>query len=179
MIYPVNAIAFHTQHNTFASGGSDGYVNIWDGFNKKRLCQFHKYVVAYSWHRYHSTCYKMYMLFVFVCLMMFNATFNNISVISWRSVLLVEETGETTDLSQVTNKLYHIMFQNVHVYCIQHYNILHQDVNPCMFPYIYIYRLRHKGCWHFLSYPTLQQWYPMWKQTFYNICVIHTTSITC
>ena len=28
-----------------------------------------------------------------VCLMVFNATFNNISVISWRSVLLVEETG--------------------------------------------------------------------------------------
>ena len=25
--------------------------------------------------------------------MLFNATFNNISVISWRSVLLVEETG--------------------------------------------------------------------------------------
>jgi hypothetical protein len=25
---------------------------------------------------------------------MFNATFNNISVISWQSVLLVEETGE-------------------------------------------------------------------------------------
>ena len=25
--------------------------------------------------------------------MMFNATFNNISVISWRSALLVEETG--------------------------------------------------------------------------------------
>jgi hypothetical protein len=30
---------------------------------------------------------------MFVCLMMFNATFNNISVISWWSVLLVEETG--------------------------------------------------------------------------------------
>ena len=26
--------------------------------------------------------------------MVFNATFNSISVISWRSVLLVEETGE-------------------------------------------------------------------------------------
>jgi len=26
--------------------------------------------------------------------MVFNATFNNISVISWRSVLWVEETGE-------------------------------------------------------------------------------------
>jgi hypothetical protein len=43
---------------------------------------------------------------VFVCLMVFNATFNNISVISWQSVLLVEKT---TDLSQVTDKLYHIM----------------------------------------------------------------------
>jgi hypothetical protein len=30
---------------------------------------------------------------LFVCLMVLNATFNNISVISWRSVLLVEETG--------------------------------------------------------------------------------------
>jgi hypothetical protein len=42
----------------------------------------------------------------------FNATFNNISVISWWSVLLVEETrvpGKTTDLPQVTDKLYHIM----------------------------------------------------------------------
>jgi hypothetical protein len=29
---------------------------------------------------------------MFVCLMVFNATFKNISVISWRSVLLVEET---------------------------------------------------------------------------------------
>jgi hypothetical protein len=30
---------------------------------------------------------------MFVCLMVFNATFNNISVISSRSVLLVEESG--------------------------------------------------------------------------------------
>ena len=27
------------------------------------------------------------------CFMVFNTTFNNISVISWRSVLLMEETG--------------------------------------------------------------------------------------
>ena len=32
------------------------------------------------------------MFCLFVCLMVFSATFNNISVISWRSVLLVEET---------------------------------------------------------------------------------------
>ena len=52
------------------------------------------------------------LMFLLVCLMVFNATFNNISVISWRSVLLVEEIGgpgETNDLSQVTDKLYHKM----------------------------------------------------------------------
>jgi len=42
-IFPVNAISFHYVHNTFATGGSDGFVNIWDGFHKKRLCQFHRY----------------------------------------------------------------------------------------------------------------------------------------
>ncbi|XP_046844256.1 mitotic checkpoint protein BUB3-like [Xenia sp. Carnegie-2017] len=47
-IYPVNAISFHSVHNTFATGGSDGFVNVWDGFNKKRLCQFHRYPSSIS-----------------------------------------------------------------------------------------------------------------------------------
>jgi hypothetical protein len=33
-------------------------------------------------------------IFTWWLVVVFNATFNNISVISWRSVLLVEETGE-------------------------------------------------------------------------------------
>jgi hypothetical protein len=45
-------------------------------------------------------------LLVVLGLMLFNATFNNISVLSWRSVLLVEET---TNLPQITDKLYHLM----------------------------------------------------------------------
>jgi hypothetical protein len=46
------------------------------------------------------TYFQCQRILLFVCLMVFNATFNNIPVISWRSVLLVE---------QVTDKLYHIM----------------------------------------------------------------------
>ena len=46
---------------------------------------------------------------VMVC----NATFNTISVVSWRTVLLVKGTLEyienTTNLSQVTEQIYQIM----------------------------------------------------------------------
>ena len=61
---------------------------------------------------------EMKFMFGFVLFMVFNANFNNISAIWWWSVLLVEETGEsekTTDPSQVTDKLHHIMLYRVHL----------------------------------------------------------------
>ena len=52
-------------------------------------------------------CFRIEGGFGFV---VFNATFNNISVISWQSVLFVEETAvpeKTTSLSQVIDNFYH------------------------------------------------------------------------
>jgi 16S rRNA C1402 (ribose-2'-O) methylase RsmI len=59
--------------------------------------------------------------------MVFKVTFNNISVISWRSVLLVEETRvskKTTDLSQVTEKLlsYNVVSSSPHLSGIRTHN---------------------------------------------------------
>jgi len=47
-VYPINAVAFHPIFGTFATGGCDGLVNVWDGKNKKRLSQFRKYPTSIS-----------------------------------------------------------------------------------------------------------------------------------
>ena len=39
-LYPVNALAFHPWYGTFASGGADRTVSIWDGQNKKKLALY-------------------------------------------------------------------------------------------------------------------------------------------
>jgi hypothetical protein len=51
--------------------------------------------------------------------MVFNITFYKTSIILWLLVLLVEETGvpreKTTDLPKVTDKLYYILLNLVHI----------------------------------------------------------------
>jgi len=85
--------------------------------------------------------------------MVFNATFNNISVISWWSVLVVEETGGPGEnLSQVTDKFYHIMLYTsvrarfelatlvvIGIDCIGSCKTIHHDDTTSFNMYIYIY----------------------------------------
>ena len=76
------------------------------------------YTIHHHLHN-HQNSYSFYHSFptikdTGVMVMVFNTTFNNISVKSWRSVFLVEETqvpGENH--RQVTDKHYHIMLYRV------------------------------------------------------------------
>ena len=53
---------------------------------------------------------------LFVWFMVLNVTFNNISAKSWRTVILVEETGVYGENHRpVADKLYHIMLYQVHL----------------------------------------------------------------
>ena len=40
VVYPVNAISFHPRYKTFASGGGDGVISVWDLKAKKRVKQY-------------------------------------------------------------------------------------------------------------------------------------------
>ena len=48
IVYPVNALTFHPIHGTFASGGGDGVLALWDGVAKRRLRQYQKYPASVS-----------------------------------------------------------------------------------------------------------------------------------
>ena len=57
--------------------------------------------------------HRRYTCFVFVCLMVFNATFNNISIISWRSLLLMEENGGPGDIHRTIVSHWKTVLHNV------------------------------------------------------------------
>ncbi|GJQ14592.1 hypothetical protein GpartN1_g6383.t1 [Galdieria partita] len=48
LVFPVNVICFHPVYGTFATGGGDGVVNIWDGDSKKRICQLRSFPSSIS-----------------------------------------------------------------------------------------------------------------------------------
>jgi cell cycle arrest protein BUB3 len=54
-LYPVNALAFHPLHGTFATGGCDGMINVWDGENKKRICQYPQYPTSITSMDFNAT----------------------------------------------------------------------------------------------------------------------------
>ena len=77
------------------AGGIPGFVNcLYNG-----TCSWESLDFFQLHYKGSNTRYFV----LFVCLMVLNTTFNNISVISWLSVLFVKETGGPND------KLYHIM----------------------------------------------------------------------
>ncbi|KAI9794361.1 MAG: hypothetical protein M1816_005430 [Peltula sp. TS41687] len=43
IVYPVNALAFHPVYGSFASGGGDGIVALWDGVAKRRIRQYQRF----------------------------------------------------------------------------------------------------------------------------------------
>ncbi|KAK3318641.1 WD40-repeat-containing domain protein [Apodospora peruviana] len=43
IVYPVNALAFHPKYGTFASGGGDSTVALWDAEAKRRMRQLTKF----------------------------------------------------------------------------------------------------------------------------------------
>ncbi|KAJ9623234.1 mitotic spindle checkpoint protein Bub3 [Taxawa tesnikishii (nom. ined.)] len=49
VVYPVNALAFHPVNKmTFASGGGDGFVVLWDGSMKRRIRQYQNFPASVS-----------------------------------------------------------------------------------------------------------------------------------
>ena len=94
------------------AGGIPGFVNcLYNG-----TCSWESLDFFQLHYKGSNTRYFV----LFVCLMVLNTTFNNISVISWRSVLLVEETGGPRENHQpVTSQWQTLSYNVVHLALIE------------------------------------------------------------
>jgi cell cycle arrest protein BUB3 len=43
VVYPVHSLVFHPVYGTFASGGGDGVVALWDAVAKRRIRQYQRF----------------------------------------------------------------------------------------------------------------------------------------
>jgi hypothetical protein len=137
-------------------------------------------IVLYHWNN--SLWIMLHSILVWFGSMMLNATFNNISVISWWSVLLVEETGvleKTIDLSHVTDKCLHsdtlLWFQVNHSLLLQ-YNSIKYRTSISMWKYIYCHGFKNmKRIWAIILFFSLKY------QTHNNIlkCIELTFKLLC
>jgi hypothetical protein len=74
--------------------------------------------------------------------MVFNTTFNNISVISWRSILLVEETGGPKCIHLHLNIIMYPVYIYIHRFMV-HYTLFKLDQSS-KFPYLVAYKKKTK-----------------------------------
>ena len=92
-----------------------GKIELWKACNWCRLITIPHMDLCSRWAKKYidEQC-------LFVCLMVFNVTFNNISVISWRSLLLVEETeGPRENHRPVASHWYTLSHNVVHLALIE------------------------------------------------------------
>jgi hypothetical protein len=85
---------------------------------KKKYNETQLFLIQYKKIIYYHLFIQLFFVIQFWRVMVYNASFNNISVKLWQSILLVEETrvpGENRRPVASHYKLYHIMLYRVHL----------------------------------------------------------------
>jgi SUMO ligase MMS21 Smc5/6 complex component len=70
-----------------------GFLQVLQFPSPIKLTAIYYNIISENIKSINNSINKSCLICLFACLVVFNATFNNISVILWQSVLLVKETG--------------------------------------------------------------------------------------